>query len=462
MKWHGLLVMILPVLDSYAQHEGEQSNQVTDTTSFQSVFQRGKVSGHFRNIFMATTNAGHLPDYYANAIGGGLKYETAPFHGFQLGIGGFYIFNIGSSNLAERDSGSGATNRYEIALFDIEDPTNKTDIDRLEELYLAYHHKDLNIVFGKQIINTPFINPQDSRMRPTEVEGLMINGKMRKNLQWNVGWLYNISPRSTVKWYAVAQSIGVYTQGVNKNGDAADYHGNLDSKGIGLLGAHYKIRSGINFSLWEQYVENIFNTAQVQVDFETKAGQHRYFASLQYIRQDPLNDGGNADPKKTYFDKSNRSNILGARAGLAKKNWEGSLNYTRITSHGKFLMPREWGQEPLFTYLSRERNEGLGDVHAVAAKLKFNFWADRVKLEAGYGQYYLPHVANFTLNKYGLPSYRHLRIMGDYAFKNFLQGLDIAILIVFKEKLGHDPLPAKYIVNKVDVFNGNILVNYRF
>ncbi|OLY94497.1 outer membrane porin, OprD family [Cnuella takakiae] len=462
MKWQWLLVMILPALHTYAQHEEVPSNKVTDTTSFQSAFKRGKVSGHFRNFFMVTNNEGNLPDYHANAIGGGLKYETAPFHGFKLGIGGFYIFNIGSSNLGARDSISGATNRYEIALFDIEDPTNKTDIDRLEELYLAYNHKDLNIVFGKQIINTPFINPQDSRMRPTEVEGLMINGKVRKNLQWDAGWLYNISPRSTVKWYSVAQSIGVYTQGVNKNGDAADYHDNLVSKGIGLLGAHYKIRSGINISLWEQYVQNIFNTAQIQFDFEKETGQLRYFASLQYIRQDPLNNGGNADPHKTYFDKNNRSNILGARAGLAKKNWEGSLNYTRITSDGKFLMPREWGQEPFFTYLSRERNEGLGDVHAIAAKLKYNFLEDRLKLEAGYGQYYSPDVTNYALNKYGLPSYRHIRIMGDYAFKNFLQGFDIALLVTFKDKLGNDPLPPKNIVNKVNVFNGNIIMNYRF
>ena len=42
---------------------------------------------------MATDNKKGLTDYYAQAIGGGLKYETAPFKGFQAGIGGFFIFN---------------------------------------------------------------------------------------------------------------------------------------------------------------------------------------------------------------------------------------------------------------------------------------------------------------------------------------------------------------------------------
>lgn len=35
-------------------------------------------------------------------------------------------------------------------------------------------------------------------------------------------------------------------------------------------------------------------------------------------------------------------------------------------------MPREWGREPFFTFLPRERNEGFGDVHALMGKLSYN------------------------------------------------------------------------------------------
>jgi hypothetical protein len=59
-----------------------------------------------------------------------------------------------------------------LALFDLEDPGNKANMDRLEELYLKYNFKKSEIIFGKQLINTPFINLQDGRMRPTGVEGL--------------------------------------------------------------------------------------------------------------------------------------------------------------------------------------------------------------------------------------------------------------------------------------------------
>jgi hypothetical protein len=48
---------------------------------------------------MATNNESGLSDYYANALGGGVKFETAKFHNFQFGVSG-YIHNVGSSDLS--------------------------------------------------------------------------------------------------------------------------------------------------------------------------------------------------------------------------------------------------------------------------------------------------------------------------------------------------------------------------
>ncbi|MFC7671105.1 hypothetical protein ACFQT0_30545 [Hymenobacter humi] len=52
-------------------------------------FVRGQWHGRVRNYFMATVNRGNGPDYYANGLGAGARFETAPLHGFQLGAGGF-------------------------------------------------------------------------------------------------------------------------------------------------------------------------------------------------------------------------------------------------------------------------------------------------------------------------------------------------------------------------------------
>ena len=56
----------------------EEREQVPkDTTSLLYAFKKGQISGYLRYYFMATNNASGLSDYYANAVGGAIKYETA-------------------------------------------------------------------------------------------------------------------------------------------------------------------------------------------------------------------------------------------------------------------------------------------------------------------------------------------------------------------------------------------------
>ena len=68
----------------------------TDSKSLLAAFKNGIVQGHFRYFNMNTLNEKDLSDYFANAAGGGLRFEIAKFHNFQFGISGFYVFNIGS------------------------------------------------------------------------------------------------------------------------------------------------------------------------------------------------------------------------------------------------------------------------------------------------------------------------------------------------------------------------------
>ncbi len=59
-------------------------------------------------------------------------------------------------------------------------PESTNDLDRLEEFYLSYTYKASDIIFGRQFINTPFINLQDGRMRPGAVEGVVVRFKELK------------------------------------------------------------------------------------------------------------------------------------------------------------------------------------------------------------------------------------------------------------------------------------------
>lgn len=464
--------VLLTVYIANAQHQeisekpemykGKQA-QTIDSTSLLSAFKRGSFNGHFRYFFMGTQNEEGLTNYYANAAGGGLRYETARFHGFQFAVSGFYTFNIGSSNLGKADSLTGQYNRYEIALFDVEDAYNKKDIDRLEELYIKYNYKKSEIVFGRQLINTPFINLQDGRMRPTGVEGIWFEMNQIKNTKIEGGWLYAISPRGTTKWFDIGESIGVYPVGVHIDGSKSAYATNIESKAVFLLGGHVALNENVKLHGWDVFADNIFNTAMLQTDFSLPLkNDEELFASAQAIRQDAVNHGGHEDESKSYFENDGKSLSFGAKAGWKNKRMETSINYNRITKSGRYLMPREWGRDPFFTFLPRERNEGFGDVHAIMGKVNYHFPKARLKTSLAAGYYQLPDVKNYRLNKYGLPSYIQVNADVRYSFDKMLKGLEAQLLVVGKFNQGETYNNKNYVFNKVNMAQYNFVLNYHF
>jgi hypothetical protein len=465
-------VMLLTGTIVYAQHQevsetpvmykGIQTETV-DTTSLLSAFKRGHMNGHFRYFFMATDNAKGLTDYYANAAGGGIRFETAGFHGFRFAVSGFYTFNIGSSDLAKTDTATGQLNRYEIALFDLNDPANKKDLDRLEEFQVRYDRKNMSVTFGRQLINTPFINLQDGRMRPTGVEGAWLVFNKAKKIKIESGWLYAVSPRGTTKWYGIGESVGIYPQGVNGDGTKSQYGNNISSKFVAVAGITAKPTNNLALQAWDVFAENIFNTAMLQADFSFPVrNNNSFFIAAQFIKQHAINNGGNSAASKTFFEEGGKSNSYGAKAGWKNKKWEAGLNYTRITKQGRYLMPREWGREPFFTFLPRERNEGFGDLHALMAQVKYSMPKARLKTTLAAGYYKLPGVKNFRLNKYGLPSYIQVNSDTRYTFAGMLKGMEAQLLLVTKFNNGEIYSNPRYQFNKVDMMIYNFVLNYHF
>jgi hypothetical protein len=471
MKYFSLIILMSWSFNTYTQHhdlnekpimwKGKQ-NETEDTSSILYAFKNGISHGHFRYFFSSTINEGALSDYYANAIGGGLRYETAKYKNFQFAVSGFYFFNLKSSVLHNADSITGQFNRYEVGLFDIENPDNHKDMDRLEELYLKYNLKKGHVIFGRQLINTPMINLQDGRMRGTGVEGLWLDYELKK-LRFEGGFLYAISPRSTTKWYYVDNSIGLYPSGIGVDGKKSDYLNNLYSKGVGVMSIKYKAKQNLEFQVWDYYIDNILNSALFQFNYEKKIrDEKKFILAGQFIRQDAINFGGNEDQSKTYTVKGSKSMTFGGRIGLNVKNTQFSINYNRITKHGRYLFPREWGRDPFFTFLPRERNDGFGDVHALVGKIEQKFVKSGIKSSLGVGYVSMPDVLNFELNKYGLPSYYQLNLDVRYQFKKYFKGLESQLLVVSKLNAGNLYENPRYQFNKVNMLLINLVLNYHF
>ena len=425
----------------------------------------GKFEGHFRSYFMNTVNASGNPDYYALAAGGGLAYYSPVIRNVQVGISGFIIYNLASSSLHPE---GGYVNRYELALFDIADPGNRKDLDRLEDLYLRYY---LNagrrsfLQIGKFHLSTPLMNPQDTRMRPNLQEGLWAEFREWDHLKFRGGWLWSTSPRGTVEWYGIGESVGIYNGGKAVNGATASYGGHVESKRILVGNLEWHPVKDANYSVWNYHVDNLFNIAVQQLEVKRSFTRKTWQAGLQYLWQRSL-AGGGLPPENQYITPGEQSHVLSGRIALtgngAGDEW--SLNYTRVTAHGRFLFPREWGTETLYTYNSRERNEGAGDVHAVMLGHKrYLDRGHRLSFRGRGGLYTLPAITNSRLNKYSMPSYYHLSVEAGYKFRGLLKGLQTQMLYAYKGNLDGDfQYEPAAIQNKTNLHHLSLRMDYYF
>ena len=442
----------------HAQVFSQGDSSKKDTVSLSTSEKRSSLTGQVRYFFMATDNQHPFTDYNAHAIGAQAKYEVRLGRHFRFAAGGSAVYNLSSSDLAKAETFARRPNRYEVGLFDLRYPNRKTVV-RLEEFYLQYALPKGVIRLGSQSINTPFINPQDGRMRPTFVSGLYTTLSLSCT-QLEGGWIGGVLPRSISGWYSAGSSIGLNPQGVSTDGTPSNYEGQLSSNGIFLAGITHSLSSGIKLKLWEQYVDNLFNTALLQVDAEKGLrDETKLLASLQYTHQVKVNNGGNSETAKGYFTSDRPGQVLSAMTGVKSGRFEGSFNYTRIFKEARYLMPREWGREPFFTFMPRERNEGFGDVHAFVIKTAYRFPKAGLKtsLQAGYFQF--PDVKNVALNKYGMPSYSQVNAEVRYTPK-FASKLDLQFLYVYKDGTGSAWQNPGSVFNKVNMALYNVVINY--
>ncbi|MDX5345604.1 MAG: porin, partial [Hymenobacteraceae bacterium] len=352
--------------------------------------------GHIRNYLMATWNKGELQDHYANALGAQLGYKTATYKNFHFGLAGLFTYNTFSSDIAEPDPVSGKLPRYELELFDLEDPENRDDLDRLDELYLDYHSRYFRATAGRFSFNSPFINPQDGRMKPYSVQGVRVQVPYQHKALLTLAWLDHFSPRSTVSWYRAEEVIGIYSLGVDENGNRSGYKHHISTKGVAVASLQFKPNAKLQAETWNYWLENISNTSYGRAVY---AVNPNIKMGAEALYQFQVGNGGNAEAAKTYFPDQEQW-VLGSMLAFEPQNWHLSLNYLHLGSGGRFLFPKEFGREQFFSTLSRGRLEGLGNSDALTLKAR-RYFKNQFSVEVGITKTWLPAPTNFRYNKYG-------------------------------------------------------------
>jgi hypothetical protein len=426
---------------------------------------QGVFEGHVRNFFMSTVNRGEFPDYFALAMGGGLAYYSPVIKNFQVAMSGFMIRRVASSDLNPNPP---FVNRYELGLFDVNDPDNRDDLDRLENLFLRYFFSQKTnsyFQFGKFHLKTPLVNLQDGRMRPNLMEGMWAEWNEFQKLKLSGGWLWRTSPRSTVRWFTIAEAMGVYAEGRATNGLPSQYGGSLRSDGVVVANATYLPVKGLEIQAWNYRITRVFNSSFLKTEYKKNYGGRQWMMGAQYLFQNSL-FADTLALEKQYTPKSEKAHALSARIGTTRlatgATW--NVNYTRITAHGRFLFPRELGIEPFYTFMARERVEGAGDVHAVMIQNQRPVGPGKaLTMHAQAGVFWMPSVSNARLNKYTMPGFYHINLRARYKFSGFMDGLQADLLYSYKGNL--DPnlevTPANF-HNKVDAHLLSVVLDYYF
>lgn len=439
-------------------HRADTDTLWCDTTLHHALA-HGRLDGHFRLFVMGTVNRGDLSDHHAAAFGGSLGYRSARWHGFRFSLMGGYTFPLFASELHRTDDPGLLPSRYELGLFDVA-AHDQHEFVYLHEFNIDFRTRDRRWQFtlGKQHLDEPFLNGQDSRMHPTLFDGLTVQRRGPRNARYELAWIHHVAPRSTSHWYTVGRSIGVYPgQGRDVHGGPSGYGGHLRSAGIFTALGEWAITPRLRLLANDVFVENIFNTVLVQLKWHPTA---RWNLQLRGIRQDAMDNGGNSAENYAYLPRGAQSNTLTARIEHLRGTWTFRLNATRITAHGRFLMPREWGREPLYTYLSRERNEGLGDVWAtVVGVARHHLKPKGLHMQVDAGLYGMPSATDVRINKYTMVPYGHAVLDLRYAF----HGLDLRLLYVYKWPLqGLAEHVEAQVYNRVGMHHGSLVVDYHF
>ena len=141
-----LAACLLPVM---AQAVADDDNTQT-ANDFSEIFTKGKVSGSIRSLYYSTHNAYFVSKYNQDTVsyGGFLKYETAPYDGFNLGVSGLFVRGI--------DHGSAEQTVSELG-------DNQTNIG---EAWLQWKGDDFRITGGNQQLDLPFLGSYDWRITP--------------------------------------------------------------------------------------------------------------------------------------------------------------------------------------------------------------------------------------------------------------------------------------------------------
>lgn len=456
MKKIALTLTLVVSITMLAMAKGDSAQ----VHNLREIFSKGQWHGHFRNYFMATINYNNLEEYWTNATGGALLYETAPWHGFNAGVRGIFTYRTFSSNIHDPDAAHGS-GKWEKELYDINRPDEKYDLDRLDELYIRYKSKHFEITYGKQDINEgPLLKNRDGRMKPFVYRGFWSEFQNENNHIW-LGWIDGVSPRGMTEWYDLNEAIGLIALGNEPNGTQSDYHEMSNTRGLAVAGYQHKLSNTLKATGWAYLMDRMFGIYWAQLDWKYA----NLFAGLQYVHQHALPYQGNLHYNERYYQPDEQANVVSGQAGWTNGQLILSAAYLHAFNTGRFLYPREMSREDFYVSQPRSWMDGFGNtnVYQVGAK----YFIKRNKEPLLDVSVYINHVAgpgygNIKFNKYNLPVYNQVTARVKHHFHNIMEGMTLGIMYIARNSSEVNEMTDNDIYYRTNFHNINLVLNINF
>lgn len=131
----------------------------------------------------------------------------------------------------------------------------QNSLGMLGQIYGRVQILDQEIRGGRQLIDTPLINPQDNRMVPNTFEGATLVSLPDKdrNYDYALGYLWTVKQRDSNDFISMANALA-----------GAD----IENRGAPFFMVKYRPVAGLSLALMDYYVQDFVNTGFAQAEYD--------------------------------------------------------------------------------------------------------------------------------------------------------------------------------------------------
>lgn len=316
----------------------------------------------------------------AQALGGRLEYQTPYAAGFAAGLGLYTAQKMPFSPASTSGSNVLA-------------PGQKS-FTALGQSYLKYRLGKTELTIYRQLIESPFINSNDTRIAPITYEAYTVRDTSLPGFKFTASQITGIKTQTSTKFISLPETAG--------------YDSN---KSVSMLGTEYQPHDTLKLQFWNYQAYDFLNTSYFQFDNTWKRNDWTYTLSGQAMGQ---TDTGNAIAGRI------KSAMGGIMAGAGTHGATVQIAYTQAANGTDMVNP--FASFPGYTSIMEEDCD-LDGQKAWLLSFNYDFAAAGLPglyAETDYTQAYVP-----SSDEKSFPTQHEINLILRYSFSNYWKGLSV-------------------------------------